>query len=143
MVGVGAYVITCFFCDEENVGDEAPITRCCIYINCELNMQDEFFLLAALGAALLVSLLSSFFLYRTFPFFNFLEWFGTVFLLVGWYSLFIPSTMEFVILGKWVNATQLAGFIAADLFPLLLLCWAVYRRRKTYKSKQAAGGLQS
>lgn len=77
-------------------------------------------MLVAVGTALLGSLLSSFFLYIKFSFFNFPEWFGTVFLLLSWYTLFIPSTMEFVIPGKWVNATQLVGFIAADLFLLLI-----------------------
>jgi hypothetical protein len=100
-------------------------------------MQDDIFLLVGLGTALLVSLLSTYFLYRKFPYLNFLEWFGTVFLLIGWYSLFIPSTMEFVIPGKWVNGTQLAGFIAADLMPPVFLFWMLTKRRKAHQSKQS------
>ncbi|NTV97066.1 MAG: hypothetical protein HGA75_16905 [Thiobacillus sp.] len=106
-------------------------------------MQDDIFLLAGLGAALFLSLLSASFLHRKFPYFNFLEWFGTVFLLIGWYSLFIPSTMEFVIPGKWVNGTQLAGFIAADLMPPVILFWALSKRRRAYQSMQNTGAEQS
>lgn len=106
-------------------------------------MQDDILLLAGLGAVILVSFLSAIFMVRKFPYFNFLEWFGTVFLLMAWYSLFIPSTMEFVIPGKWVNSTQLAGFIAADLMPPVILFWALSKRRKVYQSKHGAVAARS
>lgn len=105
-------------------------------------MQEALYLLIALGIALLGALLFALFLNRKFPFFNFLEWFGAVFLLVGWYSLFIPSTLEFVTSGNSESATQALGFIAANLFPFFVLSWAVYRRRKTHKSQQVAGDSQ-
>lgn len=106
-------------------------------------MQDDIFMLVGLGAALLVSLISTFFLHRKFPYLNIIEWFGTVFLLIGWYSLFIPSTIEFVIPGRWVNGTQLAGFIAADLAPPVFLFWALSKRRKAHQSKQGASAAHS
>jgi energy-converting hydrogenase Eha subunit G len=105
-------------------------------------MQDDIFLLTGLVVTLLISLLSAIFLSRKYPYFNFLEWFGTVFLLLGWYSLIISSTIEMVIPGKWVNGVQLTGFVAAYIVPPGVLFWALYKRRKEYRSRQKVGTAQ-
>lgn len=99
-------------------------------------MQDDVLLLVGLISLTLVALIAAIVFCRMFPYLKFLEWFGTVFLTLAWYSLIIPTTIEIVIPGKWTNGVQLVGFVAANLFPLGFLYWSLARRRKAYRSRQ-------